>query len=156
MLDVILKGGKVYDGTGIDAVAADVGIRDGLITEVGNLATSYNSETLVIDVSGLAVASGFVDMHTHSDLTLVADARAERQVHQGVTTELIGQCGISCAPVCSHNDIRNVSPWYTDQAKHPNWLGFGQYLDTLDMSELGVKRNGVISGGRVIREFAAA
>ncbi|NVK32281.1 MAG: amidohydrolase family protein [Gammaproteobacteria bacterium] len=145
--DLILKGGTVYDGTGADGVITDVGIRDGMITHVGDLPDTDNSE--VIDVSGLVVSPGFVDMHTHSDFTLIADGRAESQVHQGVTTEVIGQCGISCAPVRSHDAIRSVSPWYTDKAKHPNWYGFGQYLDALSQSGLGVNVMAFVGHGTI-------
>ncbi len=77
-------------------------------------------------------------MHTHSDFTLIADGRAESQVHQGVTTEVIGQCGHSCAPVNSPDVIPRIAPWYTAKAKHDTWLGFGDYLDVLDKIGLGV------------------
>ncbi len=149
MFDTILKGGEVFDGTGAAGVVTDVGVREGRIAEIGDLGAS--DATRVIDVTGLTVAPGFVDMHTHSDFTLIADGRAESQVHQGVTTEVIGQCGISCAPVCSHKDIRAVSPWYTDAAKHPNWLGFADYLDALDRSGLGVNVMAFVGHGTIHR-----
>ena len=107
--------------------------------------------TEVIDVTGLIVAPGFVDMHTHSDFTLIADGRAESQVHQGVTTEVIGQCGASCAPVNSQDDIRRVAPWYTDKARHEPWLGFGDYLDVLDATDLGVNVMAFVGHGTVHR-----
>ncbi|MDJ0630724.1 MAG: amidohydrolase family protein [Rhodobacter sp.] len=149
MFDLLLKGGEVHDGTGAEGVIADVAVTDGRIAEIGALAPEGSAE--VIDVSGLIVSPGFVDMHTHSDFTLIADGRAESQVHQGVTTEVIGQCGISCAPVCSHKDIRSVSPWYTDRAKHANWLGFGEYLDTLDATDLGVNVMAFVGHGTIHR-----
>ena len=149
MFDLILKGGTVFDGTGTDGKIADVGIRDGMIVEVGEINVDTAAE--VIDVSGLTVAPGFIDMHTHSDFTLIADGRAESQVHQGVTTEVIGQCGISCAPVCSHAAIRQVSPWFTEKAKHRKWLGFGEYLDVLDDTELGVNVVAFVGHGTIHR-----
>jgi len=93
MFDVILKGGTVYDGTGSEGTVKDVAVKDGLISDIGDINSDDCPE--VIDVSGLVVSPGFVDMHTHSDFTLIADGRAESQVHQGVTTEVIGQCGMS-------------------------------------------------------------
>jgi N-acyl-D-amino-acid deacylase len=150
MFDTILKGGTVYDGTGAKGFVGDVAIKDGVISAIGEL-PSDAAAAEVIDVSGLIVSPGFVDMHTHSDFTLIADGRAESQVHQGVTTEVIGQCGISCAPVCSHATIRDVSPWYTDKAKHPNWLGFGEYLDALDQSTLGVNVMAFVGHGTIHR-----
>ena len=150
MFDTVIKGGMVYDGTGAEGIAADVGIKNGMITEVAAEIPTQGAAR-VIDASGLVVSPGFVDMHTHSDFTLIADGRAESQVHQGVTTEVIGQCGISCAPVCSHASIRDVSPWYTDKAKHPNWLGFAEYLDALDESALGVNVMAFVGHGTIHR-----
>jgi N-acyl-D-aspartate/D-glutamate deacylase len=150
LFDLILKGGTVYDGSGKAGFVGDVGIKDGMITEIAPvIPTDANTE--VIDVSGLIVSPGFIDMHTHSDFTLIADGRAESQVHQGVTTEVIGQCGLSCAPVRSHSTIRHVAPWYTDKAKHKKWLGFGEYLDALDESSLGVNVMAFVGHGTIHR-----
>ena len=150
MFDFILKSGTVFDGSGTDSFVADVAIKDGMIAEIAP-ALPEDSAVDVIDVNGLCVAPGFVDMHTHSDFTLIADGRAQSQVHQGVTTEAIGQCGISCAPVCSHASIRDVAPWYTDKAKHPNWLSFGEYLEALDESTLGVNVVAFVGHGTIHR-----
>lgn len=149
MFDLILKGGEVFDGTGAAGKVTDVGIKDGMIVEVGEINDDTGAK--VIDVSGLAVSPGFIDMHTHSDFTLIADGRAESQVHQGVTTEVIGQCGISCAPVCSHDAIRQVSPWFTEKAKHRKWLGFGEYLDVLNDTDLGVNVVAFVGHGTIHR-----
>lgn len=149
MFDLVLKGGEVHDGTGAAPMIADVGIKEGMITEIGTINTDTATE--VIDVAGLTVSPGFIDMHTHSDFTLIADGRAESQVHQGVTTEVIGQCGISCAPVCSHAAIRQVSPWFTEKAKHRKWLGFGEYLDVLDDTDLGVNVVAFVGHGTIHR-----
>ncbi|MFK7838560.1 MAG: amidohydrolase family protein [Sulfitobacter sp.] len=152
MFDLVLKGGEVFDGSGAEAFLGDVGVKDGRITAVakpGEIDLSRAEE--VIDVSGLTVAPGFVDMHTHSDFTLIADGRAESQVHQGVTTEVIGQCGISCAPVVSHDAIKAVAPWHTADAQHKNWHGFGEYLDVLEETELGVNVMAFVGHGTVHR-----
>ena len=149
MFDLILKGGTVYDGSGEGGKVEDVAIRGQEIAAIGEL--RHEQAARVIDVSGLIVSPGFVDMHTHSDFTLIADGRAESQVHQGVTTEVIGQCGISCAPVVSHKDIRSVAPWYTDKAKHAGWLGFGEYLDTLEATPLGVNVMAFVGHGTIHR-----
>ncbi|KIN61802.1 N-acyl-D-amino-acid deacylase [Sulfitobacter noctilucae] len=152
MFDLILKNGEVFDGTGADGFVGDVAIKDGRIVEIaaqGQINEARAAE--VIDVSGLTIAPGFVDMHTHSDFTLIADGRAESQVHQGVTTEVIGQCGISCAPVVSHDAIKMVAPWHTGDAKHKNWLGFGEYLDVLDDTDLGVNVMAFVGHGTIHR-----
>ncbi|WP_170610660.1 N-acyl-D-amino-acid deacylase family protein [Ruegeria arenilitoris] len=152
MYDLVLRGGFVFDGSGTDGVCGDVGIKGEVIVAIEtNGELNVNNAANVIDVSGLVVAPGFIDMHTHSDFTLIADGRAESQVHQGVTTEVIGQCGISCAPVNSAGDIRRVAPWYTADAKHDTWLGFGDYLEVLDRTELGVNVMAFVGHGTIHR-----
>lgn len=150
--DIILAGATVFDGSGKEGFIGDLAITGEIITAVereGVLKRSNAAE--VIDVTGLVAAPGFIDMHTHSDFTLIADGRAESQVHQGVTTEVIGQCGISCAPVNTPKDIRRVAPWFIEQARHDQWLGFGEYLDVLDGNDLGVNVMAFVGHGTVHR-----
>ena len=152
MFDLVLTGGTIFDGTGAEGFAGDIAVTREEIVGIGPAGeVDLSNAAEVIDVSGLVVAPGFIDMHTHSDFTLIADGRAESQVHQGVTTEVIGQCGISCAPVNAHGDIRRVAPWYTAAAKHEQWLGFGDYLDVLDRTELGVNVMAFVGHGTVHR-----
>ncbi len=94
--DVLVQGGTVYDGTGAPGVAADVGIAGGRIVAVGALAEA-GARTL-IDARGLAVAPGFIDLHSHADGTLFDDPNAESVLRQGVTTVVAGQDGFSRAP----------------------------------------------------------
>lgn len=150
MFDIIFKNGQIFDGTGTPGKIGDIAIKDGKIAAIGTLETD-ESASEIMDVTGLAVAPGFIDMHTHSDFTLIADGRAESQVHQGVTTEVIGQCGISCAPVCNHASIKTVSPWYTEGSDHKKWLTFGQYLDALDETALGVNVMAFVGHGTIHR-----
>ena len=103
MFDIIIKNGLIIDGTGSSGYTADVGIRDGVITEI---APDLPAAALVtMDAAGSVVAPGFIDMHTHSDFSLYLDPLAESKVHQGVTTEVTGNCGGSPAPVLdAHRD----------------------------------------------------
>ena len=149
MLDTILLNGTVYDGTGARPVRADIGIKDGLIAEIGDL-SGAEAETR-IDVEGLAVAPGFIDLHTHSDFTLIADGRAESQVHQGVTTEVIGQCGYSCAPVRKASDVAIMAPGFTDGMIEVDWSTFGEYLDRLEKTDLGVNVAAFVGHGTIHR-----
>ena len=149
MFDEILKNGEIHDGLGSPGFVGDVAIKNGRIEEIGTLSKVEAKE--IIDATGLTVSPGFVDMHTHSDFTLIADGRAESQVHQGVTTEVIGQCGMSCAPVCSHSAIRTVAPWYTEEAEHAHWHGFGEYLQALDNTDLGVNVMAFVGHGTIHR-----
>jgi len=149
MVDIVLQGGEICDGSGGDRYTADIAIDNGQISAIGDVSNIEQAET--IDVTGLVVAPGFIDMHTHSDFTLVADGRAQSQVHQGVTTEVIGQCGVSCAPVCDHRAIPAVAPWYTEGASEAQWLGFGEYLDVLEAAGLGVNVMAFVGHGTVHR-----
>ena len=88
MLDVLIKNGDVYDGTGRNAIKANIAVKDGKIVEIGNVNAEANH---VLDAAGLVVSPGFVDLHTHSDFTLAANGRAESQVHQGVECLVLQQ-----------------------------------------------------------------
>ena len=96
MDDILIRGGEVVDGTGAPARAADVAIRDGRIAAIERH-YSGSAET-VIDAEGRIVAPGFIDIHTHSDFTLPLNPKAECKIRQGVTTEVVGNCGFSVAP----------------------------------------------------------
>src|SRR5207342_3462931 len=85
------------DGTGSPGVVGDLAVAGGRIAAIGPRLAE--SATRVIDASGLAVAPGFIDIKTHSDFTLPINPKAESKVRQGVTTEIIGHCGFSVAPV---------------------------------------------------------
>ncbi len=87
--DVLITGGRVVDGTGNPWFSADVGIRDGRIAAVGRLAGAEAAR--VIDATGLVVAPGFIDLHTHSDGALLRDGTAQSKVRQGVTLDVAGE-----------------------------------------------------------------
>src|SRR5690349_12013974 len=90
-LDLLIRNGRVFDGTGNPWYWADLGVKDGRIVALGRPET--NAAARVIDAAGLAVAPGFIDMHTHSDIPLVVDGTAQSKVRQGVTLDVIGEKG---------------------------------------------------------------
>jgi len=94
--DILITGGEIIDGSGEPAYRADVGIRAGVIASIGNLAGAEARRT--IDASGLVVAPGFIDIHNHSDFTLLDEPKCESMVRQGVTTMVLGEGG-SAGPV---------------------------------------------------------
>ena len=149
MFDIVIAGGTLYDGTGAPAMAADIGVTGDRIAAIGDLQGADAAVTITAD--GLAVAPGFIDLHTHSDFTLAANGRAESQVHQGVTTEVVGQCGQSCAPARSLRDIEVMAPGFIAGAVKIGWRSFGEYLDHLDGTPLGVNVAAFVGHGTIHR-----
>jgi len=96
-IDLLIKGGTIYDGSLADPYVKDIAISGDAIAAIGSF--HWNEAGMVIDAEGLAVAPGFIDTHAHSDFTILADPRAEGKVSQGVTTEINGNCGMSAAPL---------------------------------------------------------
>jgi N-acyl-D-amino-acid deacylase len=96
MDDLLIRGGHVIDGTGAPGLEADVSIGDGRIAAVER--RSSRPARRVIDARGQVVAPGLIDIHTHSDFTLPLNQRAESKIRQGVTLEVVGNCGFSVAP----------------------------------------------------------
>jgi N-acyl-D-amino-acid deacylase len=101
MLDLKIIHGRIIDGSGKPAYLGDVGIIHDKIVMIGDLRDQESVET--IDADGNIVAPGFIDMHTHSDLSVVYDRQANSKIHSGVTTEVIGNCGIGVAPIRDEN-----------------------------------------------------
>ncbi|MCP4543088.1 MAG: D-aminoacylase [Chloroflexi bacterium] len=97
MLDILIKNGFVIDGTGKPAFKSDVGIAKDRIVVVADNIEQEAQRT--IQAQGLHIAPGFIDPHTHSGMTLLADPKAESKIRQGVTTEVVGNCGMSPAPL---------------------------------------------------------
>ncbi len=96
MDDLLIRGAQIIDGSGAPGFTGDVAIRDGRIRTVATEPGAQASR--VIDGTGLVLAPGFIDIHTHSDFTLPLNPRAEGKIRQGVTTEVVGNCGFSVAP----------------------------------------------------------
>lgn len=149
MLDLVLTGGALHDGTGAAPYVADLGIRDGRIAAIGRLDDAAADERVAVD--GLVVAPGFIDLHTHSDFTLLVNGRAESQVHQGVTTEVVGQCGFSCAPVVDDCAIAHNSVGFQEGRVPLGWRSFGAYLDRLEATPLGVNVAAFVGHGALHR-----
>lgn len=138
--ELLIRGATVYDGTGSPGVSADVGVRGGRIAAVGsNL--PRNGYDRILDAGGLAVAPGFIDLHSHSDFTFPAFPDSPGQVSQGVTSELIGHCGDTPAPLSS-DPVRRQQLIDYEIAAGPNlawdWTSFASYLDVLEAARPAV------------------
>ncbi|HEX6082620.1 MAG TPA: amidohydrolase family protein, partial [Methylomirabilota bacterium] len=128
MDDLVIRGGAVLDGTGAPAARADVAIRDGVIVSIAPRYAGSARGTL--DADGLVVAPGFIDVKTHSDFTLPYAPGAESKVFQGVTTEVVGHCGLSVAPASAaragllQEYLAGFAPWLETRP-----ATFAEYLD---------------------------
>ncbi len=134
--EVVLRGGTIVDGSGAPGVRGDVGIRGDRIVAIAPDLTAAGSARFV-DASGCVVAPGFIDIHSHSDLTLVIDPTAASAIAQGVTTEVVGNCGHGCAPI--DRAERHADNIY---GHDPNWTipwtTFDGYLGAVDAARPGV------------------
>lgn len=142
MMDVLIRGGKVIDGTGAPWFRADVAVQDGKIAAVERrpLTDQVDGQpegaaaVTVLDATGCFVTPGFVDPHTHSDLPLLVNPPAESQVRQGVTTVVIGNCGSAPAPEGPLNGAflnRRIGERAAGQGLRRDWRTFGEYCDRL-------------------------
>ncbi|MBI3636185.1 MAG: D-aminoacylase [Candidatus Rokubacteria bacterium] len=131
MLDLKIEGASVIDGTGTTGGRADVGVRGEAIVAVGDLSREPAGRT--VTASGKVLAPGFIDMHSHSDWRLWANRRAESKIRQGVTTEVVGNCGFSPAPVeTAHLDALRGFALYIPKGMDFRWRSVGEYLDAFD------------------------
>ena len=128
--DLVIRDGLIVDGSGRPAYKGDLGVSEGRILEIGSLDSGEASE--LIDASGLAVAPGFIDMHSHSDFVLLVNPKAESKVRQGVTTEVVGNCGGSAAPILGLARDQDINRYQTRYGINIDWESFGEYLSRLD------------------------
>ena len=123
----------MVDGTGNPWFKADVGIEEGKITAMGDL-SSIGAER-IIDASGLIVCPGFIDIHNHSDISVLAYPKCDSMIMQGVTTQVVGNCGASAAPII---DLKNQSVRALPGVKI-DWRTFDEYLKKVEKQ--GVSTN---------------
>jgi N-acyl-D-amino-acid deacylase len=149
MLDILIINGHIIDGMGNPHFRANIGIKDGVIQEIGKITSEADT---VIDAKGLIVSPGFIDIHTHSDLTLLANPKAESKIRQGVTTEVIGNCGFSAAPIrkASLEHIKKFLEFLKLGAEiNWDWFSFADYLNKLEKSMPAVNVAPLVGHGTI-------
>lgn len=139
MFDTVIRGGTIVDGTGADAFTGDVGIRDGKIVAVGKVDEDART---TIDADGALVTPGFLDLHTHYDGQVTWDDALEPSTTNGVTTVVLGNCGVGFAPVRPERHAELIDMMegvedipgaaLSDGMPWGEWETFGDYLDVLD------------------------
>lgn len=144
--DIIIKKGRVVDGTGNPWFSTDVGIKEGKILAMGDLSGEEGKR--IIDATGLIVSPGFIDIHTHSDTVLLLNPTGDSHIRQGVTTNLVGNCGSSVAPVSDYMKRR-----YEEMLKRYNleidWTTLGEYLEKLKMKGTSLNTGFLVGNGTV-------
>src|SRR3954468_23605891 len=138
MHDLVIRGGRVVDGTGAPARTADVAITDGIVTEVGRVDGRARQE---IDADGLLVTPGFVDIHTHYDGQITWDPLLTPSCWHGVTTIVMGNCGVGFAPVAPDQHewliglmegVEDIPGAALSAGIQWKWETFPEYLDAID------------------------
>ncbi len=148
--DLVIRNGRLVDGLGGEPFEGDIAIKQGLIAEVGTVTEDADEE---FDAQGLAVTPGFIDMHTHLDAQAGWDSDLSPVSQHGVTTALIGNCGVTFAP-CKPEDQKLLAgmmetvediPVDTIMAGLPwDWVSYGDYLDSLERLGTGINIAGMI------------
>jgi N-acyl-D-aspartate/D-glutamate deacylase len=156
MLDTAIRGGTVVDGTGEPSYTADIGVRNGRIVDIGTITESARQ---AIDADGAFVTPGWVDVHTHYDGQVTWDDALEPSASNGVTTLVMGNCGVGFAPVrpADHDMLIDLMEGVEDipgsalSVGMPwgRWESFGQYLDLLDQGRYAVDVAAQIAHGAV-------
>jgi dihydroorotase/N-acyl-D-amino-acid deacylase len=145
--DVVITHGHIIDGTGSPWYSGDLGIRDGKIAAIGNLAAAPRKRT--IDAAGKVVAPGFIDMLGQSELTILVDPRLPSKVFQGITSEITGE-GNSIAPL---NDaiIQSDRGGYEHFKITPDWRTFREYFARLEKQGMGINLASYVGATQVRR-----
>ena len=151
MFDLVLKGGKVFTGAGNPWFKGDVAIKDGVIAEIGFF---KNGSKEVIDVEGLAVAPGFIDIHDHSDFTILANREADSKVHMGVSTIVYASCGGGAAPLNEdmRKEITSSNSFLKNVGVDVRWSTMKEYLDFVESNGISVNVVPLVGFG-AIRKF---
>jgi N-acyl-D-amino-acid deacylase len=144
MYDLVIKNGRIYDGSGMPSFIADLAIRDGRIAAIGRI---NEAAARVLDADGLVVAPGIIDFHTHFDAQIWWDPLGSSSNEHGVTTVVMGNCGLTLAPCKPESRDALIGTFVRVEAmpRHSltagipwEWTSHQQYLDALARRPLGL------------------
>jgi len=140
--DLVIKYGHLFDGSGNPWFSADIGVKDGKISRIGVIKPSEAEK--IVDARGLFVSPGFVDAHSHSDLSILVSPKEMSKIKQGITTVVNGVCGTSVAPIRKErlNDLKSImqGPFYKNsiQAITWDWFSMEEYLEKVERRGVSV------------------
>lgn len=148
--DLVIIGGRIYDGSGRPGIISDLGIKNGKLAALGNL--KNKSAKRKIDVTGMAVAPGFIDFHSHSDEELLLSDEAQSKIRQGVTTEIIGQDGGSVAPLTEKMRAAWSENLKANYGIEIDWRDLAGYFQRLEKSGIITNVASMVGQGS-LREY---
>src|SRR5262245_37502713 len=143
MYDITIQNAIIVDGTGLPAFRADIAIKGDRIAAIGKLNAKPKQ---IINARGLTVIPGIIDPHSHADLILPLAPKRQTELMrcklaQGVTTTIVGNCGLGCAPIAGQEAetiLRAINSWMTPEAVGWKWRSVGEYLDQLESNGLAI------------------
>src|SRR5262245_61716041 len=143
MFDILLRNGRIIDGTGQPAYRADLAINRNRIAAIGRF---HGKAEKIIEAKDLTVIPGIIDPHSHADLILPLPARQQSELmrcklSQGITTTIIGNCGLGCAPLAGSEAeaiLRALNSWMIPHQVEWDWRTVGQFLDRLERNGLAL------------------
>ena len=144
-VDLVVRQGTIVDGTGSGAYQADLAVEDGRIAQIGRIEAD---DVPSLDAHGMCVSPGFIDIHSHSDWTLMVDPRAVSAIHQGVTLEVLGNCGHGCFPVRYPEMSKRIILGFTDDIPF-DWTGTAGYFDRLEKAGPSVNVMSLVPNGQL-------
>jgi N-acyl-D-amino-acid deacylase len=147
--DLVIRGGTILDGTGAPAWAADLGLVGDTIAAIGSIDPERARRTL--DASGLVVAPGFIDIHSHSDFSILRYPTAPSRAHQGITTEVTGNCGSSTAPLAGEAVERAAKELGEEFEVEVAWTDVDGFCTTVDAVGISVN-HALLIGQGVVRD----
>ncbi len=147
MYDLVIKNGRIIDGTGSPWFKADVGVEMGVIAEVGRSLKGLDT----VDASGLVVSPGWIDVHMHADHTILGNTRLESYIHQGITTATMGNCGLSMYPLNKHRDelIAYLKPFTSGLRLGWNWDSMDDFIKRVEAIGPGINLTPFIGHGSI-------
>ena len=146
MQSILIKDGIIVDGTGKPGYKGDLYIEKGTIASIGR--TSDFKPDFEINASGLVVSPGFIDMHGHSDYTLLVNPFADSKIRQGITTEVIGNCGQSAAPLLgeAREEAERIAERYEIDV---DWTYMGEYIERMERSGISTNVAALVGFGTI-------
>lgn len=148
MYDLLFKDARIFDGTGSPWFRGDLAVQGRRIAAVGKLDGAAAKRVIAAD--GLALAPGFIDIHSHSDTSILVNPGAESKIRQGVTTEVVGQCGASAAPLVGRAREDN-EPEPGEEELPISWGSMAEYMDAVDRKGVAVNIAPLIGHGQIRR-----